>query len=192
MLRRRVKRFNDYLLEMRNLIGIDQYDRIAKLSRMVFTSLNAEKLILLMEELEKALRGIRLPQYYGKVRATLFEEYVYRLLERRLPPEFTVIRNYPVGISDQYFINLDIAVLKNKALCSAIECKVELDAARLKNSIGNFVLLKAVYSHVLTFIVYIRPEISSDLLKITLLKGLVDGIYSIMEIGELALFLSRL
>ncbi len=132
----------------------------------------------LMEEIIK--EKAKTPQYIGKFRSTMMEEYVAETLRRKLNnPNIKVVRQYEMTIGE-YKFKVDIAVLEEGKIKHIIECKVELDSSRLKTAIGELILAKLHNPNIKVHIVYYKPEISIKLLK------LASKIVNIIKLEDLA------
>jgi hypothetical protein len=124
-------------------------------------------------------------QFFGKFRASAFEEFVYRLLKTKLdlPSTLQIFwgEKCLIWVEDDkpYGVEVDIAVgRRTKNFVEpvvAIDTKVELDAARLKTALASMLLIKRLNRKTRCFIVYIKKEISDVLLNAV--KAWIDGIF---------------
>ncbi|MBC7130026.1 hypothetical protein H5T51_02245 [Candidatus Bathyarchaeota archaeon] len=115
-------------------------------------------------------------QLFGKFRAYALEEYLYRLLKKRCKiqqpldvfwgEKCLVLRND----GKAYGIEFDVSVgAKNGAYVDpllVIDAKMELDSARLKTSLGSFVIMKNYKPGVYCVIVYVVEELDAVLLRL--------------------------
>jgi hypothetical protein len=141
--------------------------------------------IAFMEAIKENKEIIGVAQFFGKFRAISFEEYIYRLIQTRIriPRSLDVYWGekclVSTGEREEYGIETDISIGSKKGdfvqPLSVIEAKVELDASRLKTSIASFAMLKCQNPDVKCFIVYMKKEVDSLLMRAT--NPWVDGFY---------------
>lgn len=126
-------------------------------------------------------------QFFGKFRAFAFEEYIYRLIRRRV--------NVPVSLKifwgekcvvwrnfeKFYSVEFDVSIgLKEKDYVTpkiVFDAKVELDSSRLKTALASFILLKDWKPEAKCILVYIDRELNEALLDIA--KSRIDGVFQL-------------
>ena len=109
-----------------------------------------------MEIVEVEGSKLGLPQYYGKLRAVALEEYIYNML---LKAGFKPLWK-PIIKIGELKITPDIIVGEK-----VVECKVELDASRLKVALGEYLLLKTLTQLKEYILIYYKKELSNPLLE---------------------------
>jgi hypothetical protein len=146
-----------------------------------------------LEYIRQTKEQIGAAQFFGKFRAYSFEEYVYRLLRRRVlvSEPLDVFWGRQVGVSvknseEVYGIEVDIAIgIIREAFVVPeviVEAKVELDASRLKTALATFMLVKARYMKTRCFLVYVNQELNPALFNLS--RKWVDGIFKFNTRGE--------
>ncbi|GEM_PF-6927174 len=118
----------------------------------------------LLEILKLSERGYT-AQYIGKFRSTIFEEYVVLLLRRICNKTLSVVRQAKIPLGD-YEVTVDVAVMQRNKPSLIIECKVDLDASRLKTALGEYLILSNAYKNLRYLIVYFNSLISQELYRI--------------------------
>jgi hypothetical protein len=140
-------------------------------------------------------------QFFGKFRAYAFEEYIYRLIKRRV--------NVPISLKifwgekcvvwrkleKFYAVEFDVSIgLKEENYVDpkiVFDAKVELDSSRLKTALASFILLKDWKPEAKCIIVYVDRELDEALL--CLAKNRVDGIFQLsLKNNETEAFLNFL
>jgi hypothetical protein len=184
------KKTIDYINELRfssdnekRMLGeklLRQYERWSK-------SLRLKDLLDFLNCIQANKEKIGVAQFFGKFRASSFEEFVYSLLKTKLnPPEpLQVFWGEKCLIwkenSQRYGIEMDIAIGRELdefvEPTVAVDAKVELDASRLKTALASMLLVKRLNPKTGCFIVYIRKEVSQLLLNAT--NTWVDGIFQL-------------
>jgi len=127
-------------------------------------------------------------QFFGKFRAYAFEEYVYRLIKSKvlLPKGFDVFWGEGVQVRQEkgqtYNMEVDVSIGRYGKYgfiypLVVVDCKVEIDASRLKTAIASFTLLKHFTPDVDCFLLYIRKDVGD--LFFQLVRNWIDGAYQI-------------
>jgi len=127
-------------------------------------------------------------QFFGKFRAYAFEEYVYRLIKSKvlLPKGFDVFWGEGVQVRQEkgqtYNMEVDVSIGRRGKYAFihpliVVDCKVEIDASRLKTAIASFTLLKQFTPDVNCFLLYIRKDVGD--LFFQLVRNWIDGAYQI-------------
>jgi len=173
------------------LLLLDYYNSLMK-------TLTTEQLALLLSTIERNHEKIGRPQYFGKFRAFLFEEYIMKRIINHLNTQKNIVFEWEpcIEISKDYCIEVDILASQilpdnSTKYLLGIECKVELDASRLKEALANLILIKAKYPHILAFIVFFKKDVSERLIDIAL--KYIDGIVEVSHKNdELDLIIKRL
>lgn len=138
-------------------------------------------------------------QLFGKFRAYVLEEYVYRLIQAKvfIPKPLELYWGEKCLILEKdrfkYGVEMDVTIGKPyHGLVKpqvVVDAKVELDACRLKTTLASFVLLKQAQPNIKCFLVYIKREVHPKLLKLA--KPWIDGLYEFtMEKDETSTFIS--
>lgn len=141
---------------------------------------------------------IGVAQFFGKFRASSFEEYIYRLLRTKLdiPQPMQVFWGEKCLIwkenTQRYGIEVDVSIGRKSdgfvKPAVAIDAKVELDSARLKTALASMLLVKRLNQKTKCFLVYIRKEVANLLLNAA--NTWIDGIFQFgLERNEIANFL---
>jgi hypothetical protein len=141
---------------------------------------------------------IGVAQFFGRFRASSFEEFIYRILRTKvdIPEGLQVFWGEKCLVwrkdEQRYGVEVDIAIgrkldgLVKPAV--AVDAKVELDAARLKTALASMLLLKQLNKKTRCFIVYINKEVSNFLLAAS--DVWVDGVFEFsLKRNEIADFL---
>jgi len=187
MLSSEEKNFRDYIreIEEKNLrLKVEElYSRLEEDPSYK----NLKKLMNLLEE-NRDLLGVA--QYYGKMRATLLELYVYLFFKKLVDGKYIVAWRPRVKLNRELYYKPDVAVFGEKGLQVVVECKVELDASRLKTALGDKMLLNASLKNVKYIIVYYKRELSDSLFNLAI--KCVDGIFSVDELSRLRVLLTSL
>lgn len=170
------KKFSDYLNELPS-------DQLSSLLERKYNflreGLELNALKELMEILEERGPSLGLPQYYGKMRAVLFEEYVFLYILKHLRGEFRAQWRPRLQLLKEFEVRPDICVFKGNEVCAIIECKVELDASRLKVALGDYLILSRLLNLKNFILVYYKVELSKGLLDLG--RSLITGIMPIDE-----------
>lgn len=142
------------------------------------------------------------PQFFGKFRAYAFEEYVYRLMKSEilLPKGFDVFWGEGVQIwlekGQSYAMEVDVSIGRRGKHgfifpLVVVDCKVEVDASRLKTAIASFILLKQFAQGVECFLLYMRKNVGD--LFFQLVRSWINGAYQIsIRNDESESFIERL
>jgi hypothetical protein len=157
------------------------------------TSLKPHDFEAFLNIIQRHKEKIGLAQFFGKFRAYAFEEYVYRLIKSKilLPRGFDVFWGEEVQVwlekGQAYNMEVDISIGrpgKHDSISPIIivDCKVEIDASRLKTAMAAFALLKQFIPAVSCFLVYIKKNVSDIFFQ--LVRNWIDGAYEISTIKD--------
>ncbi len=126
-------------------------------------------------------------QFFGKFRAYAFEEYIYRLIKRRVDVPFSLKIFWGEKCvvwrkSEKFYaVEFDVSIgLKEEDYVDpkiVFDAKVELDSSRLKTALASFILLKDWKPEAKCILVYVDRELDEALL--TLAKNRVDGVFQL-------------
>jgi len=127
-----------------------------------------------------------LPQMIGQFRAYSLEEYVYDLLTGKLglnKGDFKTLWNEKIEVwrttkekKITYSTALDLAVLRRDKPIIALECKIDVDAPRLKAAMLNFMLLKMMDESIKTALIYVNWNADEILKRVAELS--INSLYN--------------
>jgi hypothetical protein len=195
------KKTLDYINELR--FSADQEksvlgENLLKQYKRWTRSLRLKDLLDFLSCIQNNKEKIGVAQFFGRFRATSFEEFVYQLLKTKLP----TARRLDIFWGEKcliwkddnqgYGVEIDVAVGRKLdgfvKPAVAVDAKVELDAARLKTALASMLLIKRLNPKTRCFIVYIKREVSNLLLAAS--DTWIDGIFEFsLERNEITDFL---
>jgi len=148
-------------------------------------SLRLTDLLDFLNRIHESKEKLGTAQFFGKFRASAFEEFAYRLLKAKLnlPSSLQIFWGERCLIwtkrYQSYGVEVDIAIGKRRKdfvePIVAVDAKVELDAARLKTALASMLLIKRLNRKTSCFIVYLKKEISNVLLEAV--EAWIDGVF---------------
>ncbi|MCD6096222.1 MAG: hypothetical protein J7J99_06650, partial [Thermoprotei archaeon] len=112
------------------------------------------------------------------------EEYVTLILKDICKPLGNVMHQVKIPLKG-YDVIVDVVVMSAKSLVMIVECKVDLDASRLKVALGEYILINKYHSDTSFLIVYFNSLISEKLMEIA------KEIVPIVHISNLKEYLER-
>lgn len=162
-------------------------------------SLQLKDLLNFLNHIQENKEKVGTAQFFGKFRASAFEEFLYRSLKTKLelPSPLQIFWGEKCLIwiekAQPYGVEVDITIgKKTKGFVEpfvAIDAKVELDAARLKTALASMLLIKRLNQETRCFLTYLRKEISDTLLNAVDIW--IDGIFHFsLKQDQIASFLS--
>ncbi|MEM3578106.1 MAG: hypothetical protein QXX51_06620 [Candidatus Bathyarchaeia archaeon] len=149
------------------------------------TTLNLQDFLHFLETIKENKDKIGVPQFFGKFRAYAFEEYVYRLINKRvaIPKNLQTFWGEKCIVwregKNEYAMEFDVSI--GKKLNDFVEpkmvfeAKVELDAARLKTALASFAFLKQWNPKAKCVLVYLIRDF--DIVLIKLAERWTDGVF---------------
>ncbi|MBS7643989.1 hypothetical protein KEJ26_05390 [Candidatus Bathyarchaeota archaeon] len=161
--------------------------------RIWTTNLKLHDFEVFLSTIQRHKEKIGLAQFFGKFRAYAFEEYVYRLIKSKipLPRGFDVFWGEEVQVllekDRAYNMEVDISIGrpgKYDSICPTVvvDCKVEIDASRLKTAMASFAILKQFIPDVNCFLVYMKKDVSDIFFQ--LVCNWIDGAYDISTVKD--------
>ncbi|MEM2912276.1 MAG: hypothetical protein QW146_07215 [Candidatus Bathyarchaeia archaeon] len=135
-------------------------------------TLRLDDLLTFMETIQNNKNRIGVAQFFGKFRAYSFEEYLYRLIQKRvsMPPCLNLFWGEKCLIRNGKGIEMDIAIGRkiNQFVdpILVLDAKIELDASRLKTALASFLLLKHFNPKTTCVLAYMKKEIAPFLLDL--------------------------
>jgi len=179
-----MKTAEEYIEELPNSIR----GSILRAYYRMITSKDLKDLNLVMKEILELRSMGYTAQYIGKFRSIIFEEYVALILKDICKSLGNVMHQVKISLKG-YDVTVDVAVMRAKSLIMVIECKVDLDASRLKVALGEYILINRYYSDISFLVVYFNSLISEKLMEIAKeiipivhisnLKGYLEKEYSL-------------
>lgn len=187
----RRKRPKDYISQLMSQGGErEKLGRILlKSHRKAIDDLAVEDLLAFLDIVQTNRRLLGFPQSFGKFRAYSLEEFVHELIRRkaRIPKSLGIFWAEKAKITDTYGTEIDLMIGERDkghfiVPIVAIDCKVELDASRLKTSLASFSLVKQSAMGARCLLVYVRKEIDDELLDIA--RRQIDGLFCLSPGGR--------
>jgi hypothetical protein len=139
-------------------------------------TLKLEDFLSFSETIWKNRDKIGVAQFFGKFRAYAFEEFVYRLLWKKIhiPKPLRLFWGEKCFVwqkgGKEYVLEFDVSI--GKKIDQLVEpvivfdAKVELDSARLKTALASFAILKRWNPKAKCVLVYMIKDIDSALLEL--------------------------
>ena len=175
-----MKTAKEYIKELPNSIR----ENILRAYYRMITNRDLKDLNLVMKEVLELKSMGYTAQYIGKFRSIIFEEYVTLILKDICKPLGNVMHQVKIPLKG-YDVIVDVVVMSAKSLVMIVECKVDLDASRLKVALGEYILINKYHSDTSFLIVYFNSLISEKLMEIA------KEIVPIVHISNLKEYLER-
>jgi len=160
---RRIK-FTDYIRRIAKA-NPKLAEKLYKAYEKTINKLSFEALHELLDLILENVNAFGTWQNAGRARAYLFEEFMVKLLSKHLRG-YRISHGERVEIENDYKMEFDIVVKRDSRIIAFIECKVDMDAARLKTSAFSLMLAKSAHQNSKTFIVYLNSSVDEKLLEI--------------------------
>ncbi|RLG64318.1 hypothetical protein DRO02_04735 [archaeon] len=173
---RRIK-FTDYIRRIAEA-NPKLAEKLYKVYKEAIDKLSFKALHKLLDLILENVKAFGTWQNAGRARAYLFEEFMVKLLSKHLKG-YRILHGERVEIENGYKMEFDIVVKRDSKIIAFIECKVDMDAARLKTSALSLMLAKSAYPSSKTLIVYLNSNVDEKLLNIV--GRNVDGIIRLNE-----------